>query len=97
MQHPAILLWLQLFMPLRFPGSYCRLHIGSRFVLPDLRLTEVDQRRPNQSALQRNPENSAQSVKRFTLCPIIPSPFSYDGWTAVWRTSVVIRAPKREC
>jgi hypothetical protein len=35
MQHPAILLWLQLFMPLRFPGSYCRLHIGSRFVLPD--------------------------------------------------------------
>jgi hypothetical protein len=22
-------------MPLRFPGSYCRLHIGSRFVVPD--------------------------------------------------------------
>ncbi len=33
MQRPKILLSLQLFMPLRFPGSYCRLHIGSRFVL----------------------------------------------------------------
>ena len=33
MQRPKILLLLQLFMPLRFPGSYCRLHIGSRFVL----------------------------------------------------------------
>jgi hypothetical protein len=36
MRRPKILLLLQLFMPLRFPGSYCRLHIGSRFVLhPD--------------------------------------------------------------
>jgi hypothetical protein len=34
MQPPAILLLLQLFMLLRLPSSYCRLHVGSRFALP---------------------------------------------------------------
>jgi hypothetical protein len=34
MQHPAILLVLQLLISLAFPGSCFRLHIGSRYVPP---------------------------------------------------------------